>query len=167
MRTGTSWRRASIGEPRALTASTVAFIASWRDSNCAVRADNHKNKKTIKIKIMNIRVKSLHGVHFTHHRGVGFGQPCSDGAGLLFSRVKGGLRDPEANLQLVILPRRLGIAILSHPPLMKAASGIIAIVGVGRIRRRGQHRRCSVRRLAGPGKGTKTVIHNKPIGESE
>ena len=87
-----------IGEPRALTASMAAFAASWRDSNCAVRADNHKNKKTVKVKIMEVRVKSLHGVHLTRHHGVRFGQPHSDGTGLLLSRVKGGLGNPEANL---------------------------------------------------------------------
>ena len=90
-----------------------------------------------------------------------------DGAGLLLSRVKGGLRDPEANLKLVVLPSCLGITILSHPPLMKVAPGVVAIVGVGRIRRRGRHRGCGVRRPAGPGKGTETVVHNKPVGESE
>jgi len=81
--------------------------------------------------------------------------------------VKGGLRDPEANLQLVVLPSHLEITILSHPPLMKVAHGGVAIVGVGRIRRRGRHRRCSIRGPTGPGERTKTVIHNKPVGESE
>ena len=113
----------------------AAFAASWRDSNYTVRADNHKNKKTVKMKIMEVRVKSLHGVHLTRHYGVRFGQPCSDSAGLLLSRVKGGLRDPEVNLQLAILPSHLGITIMSHPPLMKVEPGVIAIVGVGRIRR--------------------------------
>ena len=81
-----------------MTSSTAAFAASWRDSNCAVRADNHKNKKTVKMKIMEVRVKSLHGIHLTRHHGIRFGQPRSDGAGLLLSRVKGGLRGHEANL---------------------------------------------------------------------
>ena len=76
----------------------AAFAANWRDSNYAVRADNHKNKKTVKMKIMEVRVKSLHGIHLTHHHGVGFGQPRSDGASLLLSRMKGGLENPEANL---------------------------------------------------------------------
>jgi len=111
----------------------AAFAASWRDSNCAVRADNHKNKKTVKVKIMEVRVKSLHGVHLTRHRGIGFGQPRSDGAGLLLSRVKGGLRDPEVSLLLAILPSHLRIAILSHSPLMKVAPDVVAIIGVGRI----------------------------------
>ena len=76
----------------------ATFAASWRDSNCAVRADNHKNKETVKMKIMEIRVKSLHGIHLTRHHGVEFGQSHSDGAGLLISCVKGGLGNPEANL---------------------------------------------------------------------
>ena len=117
-----------------MTASTATFAASWRDSNCAVRTDNHENKKTVKMKIMEVRVKSLHDIHLTHHHGVKFGQPCSDGAGLLLSRVKGGLRNPKANFQLAVLPSRLGIVILSHPSLMKVASGVISIVGVRRIR---------------------------------
>ena len=82
-------------EPQALTASMVAFVASWRDSNCAVKADNHENKKTVKIKIMEVRTKAFMGFILP---GVGFGQPCLDGAVLLFSSVKGGLGNPEANL---------------------------------------------------------------------
>ena len=84
-------------------ASTAAFAASWRDSNCAVRANNHKNKNTVKMKIMEVGMKSLHGVHLTHHRGVRFGQPRSDGAGLLLSCMKSGLRNPKADLELAIL----------------------------------------------------------------
>ena len=82
---------------------------------------------------MEVRVKSLHGFHLTNHHGIGFSQSRLDGAGLLLSRVKGGLRDPKANLQLAVLPSHLEIAILSHPPLMKETLGIVAIVGVGRI----------------------------------
>ena len=54
-------------EPRALMASTAAFAANWRDSNYVVKADNHKNKNTIKMKIMEVGVKSLHGVNLTRH----------------------------------------------------------------------------------------------------
>ena len=46
-------------EPRALTASTAAFASSWRDSNCTVRAGNHRNRKTIKIKIVEIRMEAF------------------------------------------------------------------------------------------------------------
>ena len=48
-------------EPQALTASTAAFAVSWRDSNCAIRADNHENKKTVKMKIMEVRTKAFMG----------------------------------------------------------------------------------------------------------
>ena len=74
-----------------MTVSMAVFAASSKDSNCAVRADNHENKKTVKMKIMEVRVKSLHGIHLTRHHGVGFGQPLSDGAGLLLSCVKSDL----------------------------------------------------------------------------
>ena len=46
-------------EPRALTASTATFAASWRDSNYTVRADNHKNRKTIKVKAVEIRMDAF------------------------------------------------------------------------------------------------------------
>ena len=77
----------------------AAFAASWKDSNCAIRADNHENKKTVKMKIMEVRVKSLHGIHLTHHHGIGFGQSPYDGASLLLSYVKGGLGNLEVNLR--------------------------------------------------------------------
>ena len=89
----------------------------------------------VKMKIMEDKNKSLHGVHLTRHHGVGFGQPRSDGAGLLLSCVKGSLGNPEANLQLAVLPSHLGVTVLSHPPLMKIAPGVIAVVGIRRIRR--------------------------------
>jgi len=44
-------------EPRALTASTAVFATSWRDSNCIVKADDHRNGGTIKIKSVEIRIK--------------------------------------------------------------------------------------------------------------
>jgi len=50
---------------------------------------------------------------------------------------------------------------------MKVAPSVIAIIGVGRIRRWCRHRRCGVRRPADPRKRMVTVIHNKPVGESE
>ena len=81
--------------------------------------------------------------------------------------MKGSLRDLKVDLELAILPSRLGITILRHPPLMKETLGVVAIVGVGRTQRRGWRKRYSVRRLTGPGERTKTVIYNKPIGESE
>ena len=36
-------------------AAVATFTASWRFSNYTVRADNHKNKETIKTKVENIR----------------------------------------------------------------------------------------------------------------
>ena len=35
----------------------AAFVAYWRFSNCIVRAGNHRNKETIKIKIEKIRIE--------------------------------------------------------------------------------------------------------------
>ena len=81
--------------------------------------------------------------------------------------MKSGLGNPKADLQLAGLLGRLGVMVLGHPPLMKVAPGVVAIVGIGGVQRRGQHRRCGVRRPAGPRKGIEIVIHNKPIGESE
>ena len=39
-----------MGEPQALMAFTAAFTASWRDSNCTVRADDHRNRRVVNIK---------------------------------------------------------------------------------------------------------------------
>ena len=43
--------------PRALTAIVATFAACWRDSNCTVRAGDHRNKRTIKIKTVEIKIK--------------------------------------------------------------------------------------------------------------
>ena len=43
--------------PWALTDVVAAFTASWRDSNCTNRAGDHRNKGTIKIKTVKIKVK--------------------------------------------------------------------------------------------------------------
>ena len=48
-----------MGESHALTVSVAAFAASWRDSNCTVRASNHRNRKTIKIKAVEIRMEEF------------------------------------------------------------------------------------------------------------
>jgi len=77
------------------------------------------------------------------------------------------LRDPEADLELAILSSRLRIMVLGHPPLSKEMPGIVAIIGVERIRRRVWHERCSIRGLAGPGERTKTIIQDEPINELE
>ena len=44
-----------IRGPWALTAVVAMFAASWRDSNCTVRASDHRNKRAIKIKIVEIK----------------------------------------------------------------------------------------------------------------
>ena len=77
---------------------------------------------------MEVGVKSLHGVHFTRHRGVGFGHLRSDSAGLLLGCMKSGLRNPKVDLELAILSSHLGVAVLSRPPLPKEAPGVIAVV---------------------------------------
>ena len=43
--------------PRALMVAIATFAASWRNSNCTVRAGDHRNKGTIKIKTVEIKVK--------------------------------------------------------------------------------------------------------------
>ena len=40
---------------RALMATVATFTSSWRDSNCTIRAGDHRNKGTIKIKTVEIR----------------------------------------------------------------------------------------------------------------
>ena len=43
--------------PQALIAAVATFTASWRDSNYTVRAGDHKNRKAIKIKAVEIKIK--------------------------------------------------------------------------------------------------------------
>ena len=40
-----------------MMATIATFAASWRDSNCIIRAGDHKNRRAIKPKIVEIRVK--------------------------------------------------------------------------------------------------------------
>ena len=122
-----------MGEPRALTTSTAMFAASWRDSNCTVRADDHRKQKNYQDKDSGNQNGSIHGTRLTRHRGVRLGQPCSNGVGLLLGRMKSSLRDPEADLKLAIFSSCLGIAVLSRPPLSKKTPGVVAVVGVERI----------------------------------
>jgi len=119
------------------------------------------------MKIMEVGVKSLHGVHLTRHHGIGFGQPRSDGAGLLLGCMKSGLRNPKVDLELTILLSHLGVVVLSRPPLPKEALGIVTVVRVGGVRRRSRSRRYNVRRLAGPGKRTKAIVHDEPRNKVE
>ena len=43
--------------PQALTAAVATFAASWRFSNCAVRAGNHRNKGAIKTRTVEIETR--------------------------------------------------------------------------------------------------------------
>ena len=81
--------------------------------------------------------------------------------------MKGGLRDPKADLKLAVFVSCLGITVLGYPPLSKETPSVIAIVRVGGIRRRGRHRGCSIRGLAGPGKRMKAIIQDEPIDKLE
>ena len=40
-----------------MTTAIAAFAASWRFSNCTIRASNHRNKETIKTKVEKIRIE--------------------------------------------------------------------------------------------------------------
>ena len=53
---------------------------------------------------------------------------CSNDVGLLLSRIKGLLEDSQMNLQLAVVPNRLGIVVLGRPPFLEEAPGIITIV---------------------------------------
>ena len=44
-------------EPRALMATIATFTASWRVSHCTVRAGDHRNRRAIKIKTVEIKIK--------------------------------------------------------------------------------------------------------------
>jgi len=115
-------------------ASEAAFTASWRGSNCTVRAGNHRNKKTIKIRTREIRMRHS-WIHLTRHHGVRLSQPRSNGTGLLLGRMKSSLRNPEVDLDLAILPSHLKVAVLSRPPLPEEASAIVTIVLIRGIQR--------------------------------
>ena len=41
--------------PQMLTTTVATFAASWKVSNCTVRAGDHRNKGAIKIKTVEIR----------------------------------------------------------------------------------------------------------------
>ena len=90
--------------------------------------------RNVNIKNSGSQSKSIHGVHLTRHHGVGFGQPCPNGTGLLLGGMKACLRDPETDLKLAIFLGCFGIAVLGCPPLSDEAPGIIAIVRVRGVR---------------------------------
>ena len=45
--------------PQALMVAVATFAASWRDSNCTVRAGDHRNRRAINIKTMEIRIRAF------------------------------------------------------------------------------------------------------------
>ena len=47
--------------PWALATAVATFAASWRNSNCTVRAGDHRNKGAMKIKIVEIRRRVFMG----------------------------------------------------------------------------------------------------------
>ena len=55
--------------------------------------------------------------------------------GLFLDRMKSGLRNPEADLELAILLSRFGIVVLSRPPLSEKTMGVVVVVRVGGVRR--------------------------------
>jgi hypothetical protein len=71
---------------------------------------------------------NVHGAHPTYYYSVRLSQPCSNGVGLLLSRIKGHLEDSQMNLQLAVVLNRLGIAVLGRPPFLEEALGIITVV---------------------------------------
>ena len=116
-------------------ALTAAFAASWRDSNYVVRADDHRKGGTIKIKAVTNWNGDIPEDHLTCHHSIRLSQPRSDAAGLLLSHMKSGLRSPKIDLELAVFSSRLGVAVLSHPPLPDETLSIIAVVRIGVIRR--------------------------------
>jgi len=59
MRARTSWRRALMRGAQALTASAATFATSWWDFNCTIRAGDHRNRRAINIKTIEIRIKAF------------------------------------------------------------------------------------------------------------
>ena len=57
MRTQMSCRWLMSRGPQALTADEAAFAASWRFSNCTIRASNQRDKKIVKKGAVKIRVR--------------------------------------------------------------------------------------------------------------
>ena len=87
-----------------------------------------EKEETIKMKVVRNRNGNIPEDHLTYYHSVRLSQPCSDGAGLLLSRMKSGLRSPEMDLEQAIFSSRLGVAVLSRPPLTEEAPGIVAVV---------------------------------------
>ena len=62
---------------------------SQKQRNCQDKDSRHQSKDVL-------------GVHLSRHHGVGFGWPHLSSAGLFLGGMKGGLRDPEADLKLAV-----------------------------------------------------------------
>ena len=84
--------------------------------------------------------------------------------------MKSGMRDLEADLKLTIFSSCLRITVLCCPPRSEETLGVVAVIGIGGVRRRVQRRgsiRYNIRGLAGPRKRIKTVIQDEPIDKLE
>jgi len=74
LNTGQNVLEASIDEgTRALTMSVAAFAASWRDSNCTIRADDHRKQKNYQDKDSGNQNRGILEVCLTRYRGVRLG----------------------------------------------------------------------------------------------
>ena len=87
-----------------------------------------EKEETINMKAVRNQNGNIPEDHLTCYHSVRLGQPRSDGAGLLLSRMKSGLRSPEMDLELAIFSSRLGVAVLSRPPLPEETPSIVTIV---------------------------------------
>ena len=85
--------------------------------------------------------------------------------------MKGGLRGPEVDLKLIVFSSCLGITVPGCPPLLEETSGVVAVVGIGGVRRRVWRRgsiRCNIGGLTDPGRNRmKAIIQDKPINKLE
>ena len=43
------------------------------------------------------------------------------------------MRDPEADLKLVVFLSCLGITVLGYPPLLEETPGVVVVVGIGGV----------------------------------
>ena len=118
-----------------MTATVATFVASWRYSNCTIRAGDHRNKEDIKAKIVEIKIKVFSKSILLATMGVGLGQPPPSSAGLFLDGVKGGFRGPEVDLKLTVFPSCLRIMVPGYPPLPEETPGVIAFVGVRGVQR--------------------------------
>ena len=94
--------------PWAVMPSVATFTASWRDS---CQGWQSGKQESYQYKDNGNQNKSIPRIHFTHHDG-----------------TKGGLRNPEAELKLAVLPSYLRITVLGCPPLSEETLGVIAVV---------------------------------------